>query len=157
MYCEGQILQIAQNQALYAIIGNQLGGDGRTTFMLPDLRGRMAVGSGSGTNPTLTGRTPGQSSGSENVQLTENTIPPHNHSVKCDVASPPPSQQNTPVGNLFAAKSSGTMYAPGTSQISQMNLSMVATEGQSQGHENMPPWLALRFIICVNGYFPIRP
>jgi len=154
MFCEGQTIQIVQNQPLFAIIGTQFGGDGKTNFMLPDLRGRMAICAGA-ISP-LTTRQQGQRGGSEKVQLTQNSIPAHNHAVKCDVASPPPGQKNTPVNNLFAVKSSGTAYAPGVSQTSQMNAGMVAPEGQNQGHENMLPWLSLHYIICVQGYFPPR-
>jgi microcystin-dependent protein len=155
MFCEGQTLQINQFTPLYSLIGTQFGGDGRTNFNLPDFRGRMTIGTGQSTGTSY--RHQGETGGTETVQITQLSMPTHIHSVKCDVASPPPMQKNTPENNLPGLKSNGTAYAPGASATSQMNQNMVAAEGQSQAHENMPPWTCLHYIICVYGYYPIRP
>jgi len=154
-FCEGQQLPINQFAALYSIIEIQFGGDGKTYFNLPDLRGRISLCAGQGTG--ITYRHQGEKGGSEGVQLTQLSTPTHNHTVKSDIASPPPQLKNTPVNDLFGAKSNGTAYAPGTTQTAQMNQNMIASEGQSQAHENMPPWLCLHYIICANGYYPTRP
>lgn len=155
VFCEGQQLNISQYSAVYSILGIQFGGDGKTYFKLPDLRGRMTIGTGQGSN--LTNRTQGQTGGSETVQLTANSMPSHNHQMKCDVASPPPALKNTPANNLYGSKSSGTAYAPGTTTQSLMNQNMVDPAGQGVAHENMMPWQSLRYIICLYGYYPTRP
>ena len=155
MFCEGQSLPIVQFTPLYSLIGTQFGGDARTYFNLPDLRGRMALCTGQSTGTSY--RHQGETGGYETAQLTQLSLPAHNHSVKCDVASPPPQLKNTPQDNLYGLKSSGTAYAPGTSATAQMKQDMVDNQGQSQAHENMPPWLCLHYIICVYGYYPIRP
>jgi len=154
-FCEGQQLPIVQYTPLYSIIGTQFGGDSKTYFNLPDLRGRAALGTGQGAN--LTYRHQGETGGNETVQISQLSMPAHNHTAKCDVASPPMNLKNTPVNDLPGNKSSGTAYAPGTAQTSQMNQNMIASEGQTLGHENMPPWQCLHFIICLYGYYPIRP
>jgi microcystin-dependent protein len=154
-FCEGQTILIQQNTALYSIIANQFGGDGKTNFKLPDLRGRMPICAGQGSNLTL--RTQGDIGGVETVQLTTTSIPIHNHVVHCDVASPPASQKNTPLSNMPAIKSTGTAFAPGNATMSNMNTGMIDNTGQNLAHENMPPFLALRYIICMYGYYPIRP
>jgi len=155
VFCEGQQLPIIQYTPLYSIIGIQFGGDGKNYFNLPDLRGRMTLGAGQSQGTSY--RHAGEKGGYESVQLTQLSLPNHTHTVKCDVSSPPPQQKNTPENNLYATKSSGTAYCTGTPGTSQMNQDMVSTEGQSQSHENMQPWLCLSYIICLYGYYPIRP
>jgi microcystin-dependent protein len=147
VFCEGQQLSIVQNQALYSIIGIQFGGDGKNYFNLPDFRGRMAICAGQGTGLTL--RKAGDKGGSETIQLTQNSIPAHNHVVKCEPNPAPPQTKNTPIGNIYSTKSSGTAFAPGSVQ-SQMSPSMATSE-------NMLPWLSVHYIICLYGYYPIRP
>ncbi len=154
LFCWGQTLQIRQYSALYSVLGTQFGGDGRTTFLLPDLRGRIPIGSGNGQN--LTPRTQGQNGGAENVTLTTQQLPTHSHTVKCDVASPPPQQVNTPVNNLPSLTSNGTGYAPGQSGTSDMKVDMLSTAGSGQPHGTMPPWGCLNYIICIEGVFPPR-
>ncbi len=154
-FCWGQPLQISQYTALFSIIGTQYGGDGITTFCLPDLRGRVPLGAGTG--PNLTPRTPGQMAGAENVTLITTQLPGHAHTVKCDVASPPPQQVNTPVNNLPSTTSSGTGYAPGTGTTTSMKADMLTPAGGGQPHDNMPPWGCLNYIICTEGMFPPHP
>jgi microcystin-dependent protein len=155
LFCEGQRLAITQYTPLYSLIANQFGGDGKTYFNLPDFRGRMPLNAGSGEG--LTTRTQGEIGGYETIQLSQLTMPIHNHQVNCVVNPTPPQRKNTPVGNFYALNSGGTAYAPGTGINSQMSPSMLTSVGQAQSHENMPPWLCVNYIICVYGYYPIRP
>jgi microcystin-dependent protein len=154
LFCQGQTLAIAQFNALYALIGVQFGGDGVSNFCLPDLRGRVPIGAGNGNG--LTPRTQGNKGGVETVALTTAQLPAHTHIVKCDVASPPPQQVNTPVNTFPSTSSSGTGYAPGTSSNASMNTNMLASTGSNNPHDNMPPWACLNYIICVQGLWPPR-
>lgn len=154
MFCQGQQLSIVQFTPLYSLISNQYGGDGRTYFNLPDFRGRMALCAGQGTGFTL--RKQGETGGLETVQISSQSMPNHNHGVKCEPSPAPPQLKNTPVGNLYTTKSAGTAFSSG-SVVNQMYPGMLANEGQSGVHENMPPWLCMNYIICVYGYYPIRP
>lgn len=154
VFCWGQLLPISSFQALFSLIGTQFGGDGSTTFGVPDLRGRTVIGAGNGTG--LTPRLAGQLGGGESVTLNTANLPAHTHNVKCDVSSPPPSQSNTPVNNLPSTISSGTGYAPGTANNASMNANMVLASGGNQSHDNMSPWGCLNFIICTEGIWPPR-
>jgi microcystin-dependent protein len=149
MYCEGQELAIGQYQAMYVVIGTAFGGNGTTTFRLPDLRGRAAVGMGAG--PGLTPRTLGQTAGAESVTLTEAQLPAHRHSLN---ASSEPASVASPVGAYPAAAEQLMPYASSAGGV--MASAMIATAGQSQAHSNLQPYLAVRYIICVEGYFPVR-
>jgi microcystin-dependent protein len=154
MFCEGQQLPIAQFTPLYSIIGTQFGGDGKTYFNLPDLRGRMTLGTGQSTGTSY--RHQGEKGGNEGVTLTQLTIPSHSHTMKCDTNTGGRSLKTTPQNNLFATKASPG-YGTDTTGNPLMKNDMVNNEGPSQAHENMPPWSCLRYIICVYGYYPIRP
>ena len=151
-FCDGQLLAISQNQALFSILGTTYGGDGRTTFALPDLRGRVAMHAGSG--PGLTPRSLGERGGTENVALTVNQIPAHNHAANC-VA--PTGNSNDAVGNLWAddaGVSSGTYSsAPATST---MNAGAIGNSGGGQAHTNVQPYLCVNYIIALFGTFPSR-
>ncbi|MBI5925052.1 MAG: phage tail protein [Aquabacterium sp.] len=146
--CNGQLLPIAQNQALFAILGTTYGGDGRTNFALPDLRGR---------SPAHTANTLplGARVGEEAHTLTVNEIPPHTHGLQgaSDLAN-----NAAPVGNLPAAKGRGgkDIYAAGSSPLQPMSPQAVAPAGGSQPHNNMQPYLAINFIIAMQGIFPSR-
>lgn len=146
--CNGQILPIAQNQALFAILGTTYGGNGQTTFALPDLRGRSPVHA-SAAMPQ------GSRVGEEAHTLTGNEIPPHTHGLQgsADLAN-----NTSPVGNVPAAKGRGgkDIYAPGSSPLQPMSPQAVAPSGGSQPHENMQPFLAINFIIALTGIFPSR-
>ena len=155
MFCEGQQLTIIQYQPLYSIIGFQFGGDNKTYFNLPDLRGRMVLGTGQSTGTTY--RHQGESGGNETVQLTALSMPAHNHTVICDITTAGRSIKNTPKDNLLGKASTSTKYGATMTNVQLMKNDMVNNEGQSLAHGNMPPWLCLRYIICVYGYYPIRP
>lgn len=146
--CNGQLLPIAQNQALFSLLGTSYGGDGRTTFALPDLRGRSPAHT-SDTSP------PGSRQGEEAHTLIANEIAPHAHGLQgsTDLAN-----NTTPAGNALAAKGRGgkDIYAPGTSPLQPMSPQAVAPAGGSQPHDNMQPFLTINFIIALTGIFPSR-
>jgi len=147
-FCDGQILPINQNQSLYSLLGTTYGGDGRTSFALPDLRGRTPIheGSSNGTNHTL-----GQKSGSETVTLSAAEMPSHDHALNATTAN---GDQPIPVGNALAAFNNG--YLGGSPTTVQLASGTVANVGGGQGHDNMQPYLALNFCIALQGLFPSR-
>jgi microcystin-dependent protein len=155
--CNGQIISIAQNQALFSILGTMYGGDGVTTFGLPNLQGRAPIHWGQGAG--LTNRVIGEASGSENVTLLNSEMPQHNHMVS---ASTTTATLDTPTGNVLAVSSdpgaggaplnfiapasANTTMAPGT----------ITPAGNSQPHNNMQPYLAVTYIIALAGIYPSR-
>jgi len=146
--CNGQVLPIAQNQALFALLGTTYGGNGQTTFALPNLRGRVAIGQGQG--PGLSPRTMGETAGEALHVLTQNELPEHNHVAHFASDSSQMSAKGhywagDPVGNMtFASSTDGTSLNPGA----------IASSGGSQPHENRQPFLALNFCICLQAIFP---
>ena len=146
-FCNGQILSIAQNTALFSLLGTTYGGNGQTTFALPDLRGRVPVHPGQG--PGLSNVTLGQAAGSENVTLQQTQMPAHGHLV---AASNGGAGGSRPAGNFLAAGGSYAAASDGTT----MNPGMVQNTGGSQPHENRQPYLGLNFIIALEGVFPSR-
>ncbi len=153
-FCHGQLLSVAQYQSLYALIGTQFGGDGTTTFGVPDLRGRVPVGAGTG--PGLTPRIAGQRGGAENVTLTTAQMPQHTHTVKCDITSQGRQLQDTPQGNLPALLEGSTGYAADETGNPLMKTDMLNESGGGQPHDNMPPWGCLQYIMCTEGLWPPR-
>lgn len=149
--CDGQLLAISSNQALFSILGTTYGGDGRTTFALPDLRGRVALHPGTG--PGLTGRHLGEKIGAESVTLNTTQLPSHNHGVACLATQ---GTVGTPSGNFLAGDRTGgdDVYSP-TSNAT-MNAAMIENNGGGQGHANMQPSLGINFIIALVGTFPSR-
>jgi len=142
-FCEGQALQIAQYDALYTLIGTTYGGDGQTTFCLPNLASRIPFGSANDL-PV------GQSGGEESVTLTTQQLPQHRHGVQ---ATGQQATSTTAAGNVWAAWGDG-QYATGTPTTS-MAAAALSVAGGSQPHENRPPILALSFIIAVDsGIYP---
>jgi microcystin-dependent protein len=159
-FCDGQLLSINQNQALFAILGTTYGGDGRTTFGLPDLRGRVAIGKGQGAG--LSSYPLGSRGGQERVTLVETQIPSHDHTA-ASVANAvmPAGNSNDAVNNFWAddaGVSSGT-YHTGPANA-EMNASAISTTvnnaGGGQNHENRQPYLAMNYIIALQGLFPSR-
>lgn len=153
--CQGQLLAIATNQALFSILGTTYGGDGRTTFALPDLRGRAPVSSGQG--PGLPNMVLGQTGGAENVALTTLQMPAHIHMVN---ASSNGATTGNPQNAVYAKAvdaGSGSEY-----QIYQQNGTVplngnaMASAGGNQPHNNLPPLIALNYIICTSGIYPSR-
>jgi len=148
--CDGQIINIASNSALYAILGNRYGGDGKTTFALPNLNGRAALHQGTGVG--LTPRNVGESGGSATVTLLTTQMPSHNHIATCNNTQP---SNNEPTGAIWTdqqGKGSVPFYTPQVNK--QMNLMTMDVAGGSQPHNNMQPYLGLNFIICLYGDWP---
>jgi microcystin-dependent protein len=152
-YCAGQILPIQQNQALFALIGTTYGGNGSTTFALPDMRGRTVVGMGSGPLGTYQW---GQVGGSETVSLLQNQIPAHTHlwQVTRDAGD-----TTAPASNYFAASRAGgqpaAAYGAQTTPV-VLAPTTIGIGGGSQPHENMQPYLGLAYCIALQGIFPSR-
>lgn len=148
--CNGQLLQIRQNAALFSLLGTRFGGDGINTFGLPDLRGRTPVG---------TMGEPGEMGGVENVTLLASQLPAHTHALGASGAvAVTPGRGKTPLpaaGNRFGATADAiTIYGqPGGMVALAGN---IAASGGSQPHSNMQPFLALNFIICLYGIYPSR-
>ena len=148
--CDGSILSIAQNTALFSLLGTTYGGNGQSNFALPDLRGRYAMDAGNG--PGLTPRVLGEMSGEENHTLITAEAPAHSHSVGCVVDAG--ADSGRPNGNLPSVSAS-TIYAS-TPADQTMSASMIGASGGSQQHNNMPPYTCVTFIIALNGIFPSR-
>ncbi len=148
-FCSGQILPIGQNTALFSLIGTTYGGDGKTTFALPDLRGRATMHPGTGAG--LTPRTLGEAAGESAAVLNQSQIPAHNHGPMRVINAQATSATPTAVRSL--AVSSKRIYGPGTAQLVPMG----DTAGESAAHENRQPYLTLNFIIALQGVFPARP
>lgn len=162
--CDGSLQSMSTYQALYAVLGTTYGGDGRTTFALPDLRGRVPMGTGSG--PGLTPRTLGAFGGTETVALSAAQMPAHSHAFNATSAA---ASTLTPRGNMFGNISNVTANlqiapSPGqvniyqdplTSSLVTLNGNAISTEGAGAPHDNMMPSAVIQFIICMNGIFPV--
>lgn len=149
-FCDGQILPINQNQSLYSLLGTTYGGDGRTSFALPDLRGRAPIHVGrsnGGESHQL-----GQKSGEEGHTLGVNEIPGHDHRLRASSAD---ANDSTPGGNVLARSTVPEAYREATN-LGDMRSGTVANTGGGQAHENMQPYLALNFCIALRGLFPSR-
>lgn len=145
--CDGQILSIAQNTALFSLLGTTYGGNGQTTFALPDLRGRVSLHQGQG--PGLTPRSLGEVSGSETVTLISSQMPQHNHIVNANTGAP---VDNLPGGQLLASTAIYTTAGPDAT----MNPQMIGPAGGGQPHNNMQPYLVINWCIALEGIFPSR-
>lgn len=155
--CDGAPLAVKDYQALYALIGTTYGGNGTTTFALPDLRGRVPVGQGTGTG--LTPRTIGQTGGTEKVSLNASQLPPHNHQITVTTTAATTSTPGNSV-NLAATTAPTSNYLAATGAFSAERTLAPATVGQSGAsaqHENMMSTVVLNYIISLNGIWPSQP
>lgn len=152
-FCEGQLLPISANTALFSLIGTTYGGDGRTNFALPDLRGRVPVGVGTG--PGLSPTRLGELSGSENATLTTANLPSHTHSVTATTAA---GTSNTPGGNVPAGTGlfDNEYAVPTDGSATTMHPSMIGNTGGSQSFSIEQPSLGMHYIIAIFGVFPSR-
>jgi microcystin-dependent protein len=158
-YCQGQIIAIQTNTALFSLLGTTYGGNGTTTFALPDLRGRVAIGAGQG--PGLSIYDLGQVGGTEQVTLTTANMPAHNHPATGTVSvgvtnvaansDDPDGSLLTTTGNPFYASGVPVGHLAGTSATVQVGIA-----GQSAPVGIMPPYLALNYVICLYGIYPSR-
>lgn len=146
--CDGQLLAISQNSALFSILGTTYGGDGETTFGLPDLRGRVPMHAGTGSG--LTTRDLGERSGAELHSLTTNEGPSHSHQVAVSTLH---GDSSTPVDNKLAVSSTGAGQFSATAD-GTMAADFVQTSGAGAGHNNVQPYQAVNFIIALTGTFP---
>jgi microcystin-dependent protein len=147
--CDGQLLAINSNSALFSLLGTMYGGDGRTTFALPDLRGRVPMHTGTG--PGLTNRRQGQRSGSETNTLTINQLPSHNHQLNVNKIK---ADNNNPSG-VYLATTIGDTYAEDTDG-SKAHANAITNTGGGQAVNNMQPYLVLRYCIATQGTYPSR-
>jgi microcystin-dependent protein len=158
--CDGQLLSIAQNTALFSILGTTYGGDGQTTFGLPDLRGRVPVHQGQG--PGLSPYTLGEVTGVENVTLIQTQIPAHTHvaASAVNVAASSLAPTDTPADSVLTGGGGINIYTPTPDGSTKMNAGMVTTtvqpSGGSQPHDNIQPLLCINFCIALEGIFPSR-
>lgn len=146
--CNGQLLAISQHSALFALLGTQYGGNGQTTFALPDLRGRVPLGQGQG--PGLPNFVTGQLGGVPSVSLTTSELPPHSHAVNAAGSA----TSKVPMNNLPAVSAAGSAYGP--TAAGTMAAGMVQPTGQGVPHENMQPYLVANWCIAIEGIFPSR-
>lgn len=148
-FCDGQLLAVSQNDALFSLLGTIYGGDGRTTFGLPDLRGRVPIHAGSG--PGLSPRRLGAKAGTEKVTLTTNQLPSHTHALHVNTAA---ANVRSPQ-NALLAQTTTLLYneqlAPTT-----MSPQAITNTGGSQSHTNLQPFLCIHFIIALFGIYPSR-
>lgn len=155
--CHGQILPIAENAALFSLLGTTYGGDGQTTFALPDFRGRMPVGMGQG--PGLATVSLGEAAGSTSHTLISTEMPSHNHTVTAAGISTGSSSgsSSNPTGNTFGAQNSAT-FAPASSADGTLGgtTATVSPVGGSQPFNKMMPYIAVNYIIAVEGIYPSR-
>ena len=152
-FCNGQLMPISQNTALFALLGTTYGGDGKSTFALPDLQGSAPMQPGQGQGLSL--RDLGEMSGVETITLLESEIPVHTHSISG-------SNEDATQGSLTAAvipskASGGQPYLTPPANLQAMNFQSLAIAGGSLPHNNMQPYLTLNFCIALQGVFPQRP
>lgn len=154
-FCNGQLLPISQNTALFSLIGTTYGGDGRTTTALPNLKGRAPMHPGRG--PGLTSRRLGQRGGVEMVTLTEAQMPNHNHQLMANLDD---ANSGDPVGHSFGRTDGGLSYRNGAGSgiPNQVNMAdnALPNAGGSQAHNNLQPFLTMNFIIALVGLYPSR-
>jgi microcystin-dependent protein len=149
-WCDGQLLPLSQNTALFSLLGTTYGGNGKSNFALPDLQGRAPMHPGQG--PGLSLHDLGETGGSETVSLLESEIPSHSHSLNAvNVAA----NSKTPAGNGFARATANIYLAPPQPMVT-MSDQAIAPAGGDQPHNNMQPYLTLYFNIALQGVFPPR-
>jgi len=148
-FCNGQLLPIDQYTALFDLIGTTYGGDGQTTFALPNLQSRVIVHQGQG--PGLSNYTLAENGGVESVTVTTPQLPIHNHAANCSSSA---GSESSPVGHIWSADAAGLTAEYSNSQNGQMNAAAIGQSGGSQPHENRMPFLAMNYIISLFGIFP---
>jgi microcystin-dependent protein len=153
-WCDGQLMPISQNTALFALLGTTYGGDGKSTFALPDLQGAAAMHPGQGSGLSL--RDLGEMSGVDSITLLVSEIPVHTHTVMADALDP--ADLNAPSPNRVLAISQGVAaYQQSTANLAPMAFQALPLAGGSLPHNNMQPYLAVNFCIALQGVFPQRP
>ena len=149
--CDGQLLAINQNDALFSLFGTIYGGDGRTTFGLPDLRGRLAMHMGSG--PGLTPRPIGQKSGAETATVSAAQVPHHSHNM---VANEQQADRDVALNNVLAETSPQFSYLANTNPNQNMGIATGPSTGGNASHNNIMPFQGINFIVALFGIYPSR-
>jgi microcystin-dependent protein len=149
MFCSGQLLPISEFETLFNLIGTTYGGDGQSTFALPNLQSRVVIHQGQGAG--LSNYTLAETGGVEAVTVTTPQLPVHNHSANCSSSA---GNKSSPVGNVWAADGAGLTAEYSNSQNGPMNAAAIGPSGGSQPHENRMPFLAMNYIISLFGIFP---
>ncbi len=150
-HCDGQLLPINQYTALFSLLGTTYGGDGRTTFGLPDMRGRVIIHPGNG--PGLSSYRWGQRGGSEQVTLTTDHMAAHSHAL---VGTEETANNTSPTNNRIAAKQRTKLFSDSTASTANLDSASIGNTGGGQPHENRPPYLANYCIIALQGIYPSR-
>ena len=150
-WCDGQLLPLSQNTALFSLLGTTYGGDSKSNFALPDLQGRAPMHPGQG--PGLSLHDLGETGGSETVTLLESEIPAHAHAL---TASQADGNTGSPAGQLVASGIGINMYAQASGSTTQLNPSAVAPAGGDMPHNNLQPYLTCYFCIALQGVYPPR-
>lgn len=151
-WCDGQILPLSQNTALFSLLGTTYGGDGKSNFALPDLQGAAPMHPGQG--PGLSLHDLGESGGTETVALLESEMPSHSHTLRATVEDG--TQGSLTAGITLATSVGGALYQTNTVSLKNMSPQAVAPQGSSQPHNNMMPYLTCYFCIALQGVFPPR-
>jgi microcystin-dependent protein len=152
-FCDGQILPLSQNTALFSLLGTTYGGDGKSNFALPDMQGNAPMHPGQG--PGLSLHDLGETGGSETVTLLESEIPSHTHQMRGDNQDPGDTGAPSPAA-VFAKSSGAFAFVPPTPVLVQMSDSAIAPAGGDQPHNNLQPYLTLNFCIALQGVYPPR-
>jgi microcystin-dependent protein len=152
-WCDGQLMPLSQNTALFSLLGTTYGGDGKSNFALPDLQGRAPMHPGQG--PGLSLHDLGETGGSETVSLLESELPSHTHSLRADAADPADVQAPS-AAVVLARSSGGNAYQSSAAGLVSMAPEMLAPAGGDQPHNNLQPYLTFHFCIALQGVFPPR-
>ena len=150
-WCDGQLLPLSQNTALFSLLGTTYGGNGKSNFALPDLQGRAPMHPGQG--PGLSLHDLGETGGSETVTLLESEIPSHTHALRASVEI---GEDSAPGGEALAKSTGGNLYFPTATNLVQMSPNALAPAGGDAPHNNMMPYLTFYFCIALQGVFPPR-
>jgi microcystin-dependent protein len=150
-YCQGQLLSIAQNSALFSLLGTTYGGNGQTTFALPDFRGRIPIGTGSGSG--FSNYQLGEQTGNESRTLLTSNLPIHPHTVTLN-CSREKATLTSPVGNFNAVTEENNKYSSTSGAV--MGSSTTGTSGSNVPFSIMPPYIGMNFVICMYGIYPSR-
>jgi microcystin-dependent protein len=150
-FCDGQLLPISQNTALFSLLGTTYGGDGKSNFALPNLQGSVPMQSGQ--RQGLTECILGEAGGVETVALLDSEMPQHTHAISASAAE---GVAASPTGQLLASGVGINMYSTSTSPVTQVNVDAAAPAGGSQPHSNLQPYLTLNFCIALQGIFSPR-
>jgi Microcystin-dependent protein len=156
-FCQGQVLAISSNTALYSLLGTTYGGNGQTTFGLPNLMGRCIVGAGTG--PGLSPYRLGQSGGAETVTLTSAQMPMHAHPMQVTITQSclnDTGNESSPDGGIYAGNGAGYSSGANARMLPYTAALTMTNTGADSPYEILPPYLAVNYIICVQGVFPAR-